>query len=78
MFNKIVLTFAEIACSTWVGNVTGTLMTKTGNKIFDKCLVGVGGMLVGNLLVDAAVKNVEEKLPKKEDKEETEDGRSEE
>lgn len=83
MIGKAILFFAEIACSTWVGNVTGTMVTKYGNKVVDKVLIGTGGTLIGSLLVDSAVENLKHKLPEsmtkeKVKKEEVEDGRSEE
>ena len=72
MINKLILTFAEIAASAWVGNVTGTMITKSGNKLIDKCLIGTGATLVGSILVDSAVENLKRKLPTKpETKEET-------
>lgn len=80
MLGKAILFFAEIACSTWVGNVTGTMVTKYGNKVVDKILIGTGGTLVGSLIVDSAVENLKHKLPEsmtKEKKEEVEDGGSE-
>lgn len=65
MLTKVVLSLAEIAASAWVGNVTGTMITKSGNRLIDKYLIGAGGTLVGSLLVDSAVENLKRKLPTK-------------
>ena len=65
MINKLILTFAELAASAWVGNVTGTMVTKSGNKLIDKCFIGTGATLVGSILVDSAVENLKRKLPTK-------------
>ena len=78
MLTKIVLSFAEFAASAWVGNVTGTMITKSGNKIIDKCLIGAGGTIVGSLLVDSAIENLKRKLPQKPEESKAEETEKEE
>lgn len=86
LIGSIITGFAEFACSAWVSNVTGTMVTKCGNKFIDKFIIGAGGTIVGSLIVDKAVDNLKSKLtvPKVEInmdlevKEENADGRSEE
>lgn len=73
MLTKVVLSLAEIAASAWVGNVTTTMVTKSGNRLIDKYLIGAGGTLVGSILVDSAVENLKRKLPAKK-KEESNNG----
>lgn len=52
---------AQSGVSSLIGNVTGTLITKTDNKVMDKVLIGIGGLVVSAMVTDKVGEFVEKK-----------------
>lgn len=52
---------ADAGISSLIGNVAATVTTKSGNKIFDKLMIGVGTAVVGCMAGEAAQKYIDRK-----------------
>lgn len=58
---------ATACCDVFMTNVIKTIITKTGNKIFDKFIIGTGGLIVGSLVTDKAVNALMDRIPDEND-----------
>ncbi len=52
---------AQSGVSSLIGNVTGTLITKTDNKVMDKVLISIGGLVLSAMVTDKVGEYVEKK-----------------
>lgn len=52
---------ADFGCSALISNAATTLATKSGNKIFDKVMIGIGGAVLAGMAGEAAQKYITNK-----------------
>ena len=57
----IVGIIADFGCSSLISNAATTFATKSGNKIFDKVMISVGGAVLAGIAGEAAQNFIKEK-----------------